>query len=101
MKRFNTIPRQAEHAAIRGARVVVSRSKDRKVEKYASHANSLSPDRGGRPPVAGESFHPHGRKHQVDPQRGCGHLRGVVAPKCVWTISFSLPDPCQLITELT
>src|SRR5208337_3892056 len=47
-------------------------------KEYASHANSISPDRGGRPPMVGESFHPHARQYQVDLERGRGHCRGVV-----------------------
>lgn len=89
------------HGAIRGAGVEVSCSKDRKVKKYASHSNSISPDRSGRPPMVGESFHPHGRQYQVDLERSRRHLRGVVAPECIWTISFPLAYPRWLINELT
>jgi len=34
-----------------------------KGKKYASNPNPVSPDRRGRPPVVGESLHPHGGQH--------------------------------------
>src|SRR6266404_317979 len=70
-------------------------------KEYASHSNSISPDRSGRPTVAGEPFHPHGRQYQVDLERSRGHCGGGVALECVWTISFSLAYPCWLINGLT
>src|ERR1700730_4504962 len=45
-----------------------------------------------RSAVAGESLHPHGRKHQVDLERGRRHRCGVLAPECIWTVSFPLTD---------
>jgi len=73
--------------------VGVSRSEDRKVEKHASHADSINPDRSRRPVMAGESFHSHGRKHQVDLERGRCHLCGVVAPQRIWIVPLTLADP--------
>ena len=46
--------------------------------------------------MACESFHPHGRQHQVDLERRCGDWRGVVAVECIWTISFSLANSSWL-----
>lgn len=65
----------------------MSLSTDRR-KQHASHSNSSSPDRRGRPPVAGEPFHPYAGKHQVDSERGRGHCRGVVAPEHFWAISL-------------
>ena len=78
---------------IREANVGVSRSKDRKVEKHASHADCINPDRSRRPVVAGESFHPHGRKHQVDLERGRCRWRGVVAPQRIWIVPLTPANP--------
>jgi hypothetical protein len=46
--------------------------------------------------MACESFHSHGRQHQVDLERRCGDWRGVVAVECIWTISFSLANSSWL-----
>jgi hypothetical protein len=50
--------------------------------------------------VVGESFHPDGRKYQVDLERGRGHCRGAMAAECIWTISFALAYPRWLRNEL-
>src|SRR5580700_697796 len=89
----HVFPIQAELAAIRGAALDVSRSKDRKVKKHASHSDSTNPDRRGCPPVAGESFHPHGRKYQVDLECGGSHRSCVVAPQRIWTVPLPLANP--------
>ena len=101
METIQRVPHETEHAAILGARAEASRSKDRKVRKYASPSDSINPDRRWCPFVAGESFHPHGRQHQVDLERSRGHRRGVVAPECIWTVSFPLANPRWVKNELT
>ena len=94
-------PHQAERIVILGIGVEVSRSTDRKVKSNASHSSFHSPDRRGRPALARESLHPYGRQYQVDLERSRGHLRGAVAPRYVWTISFSLAYSRWLISEPT
>jgi hypothetical protein len=66
-------------------------------ENHAFASNHIDPDRRGRPVVVGESVYSHGRKHQVDLERGGSNFRGVVAPECVWTISFSCAHPCWVM----
>ena len=43
--------------------------------------------------MACESFHSHGRKHQVDLERRRGHRRGVVALECFWLVPLPLANP--------
>ena len=77
----------------------VSRSKDRKVKKYASPSDFVNPNRCRRPLVAGESFHPHGRQHQVYLERGRRDWSGVVAPQRIRTVPLTLANPCWLNSE--
>ena len=79
----------------------VFRSKDRKVKKHASHADSINPDRSWRSVVAGESFHPHGRQYQVDLERSRRHWRGVVALECIWIVPFPLANPRWVTSKQT
>ena len=82
--------RWTEQAAILGTRVEVSRKTDRKVNSYASHSNLHSLDSSGCPALAGQPFHPDGGKYQINFERTRGHLRGVVAPQCIWTVPLAL-----------
>jgi hypothetical protein len=52
-----------------------------------------SSHRGGCPAMAGEPIHPHARIHQVNPQRRCGHRRGLVAFERVRALSLVISDP--------
>ena len=79
------------------AGVEVSRSKDRKVEKNASPSDSTNANRRGRPPVAGESLHPHGRQHQVDFERSRRYRRGAVAPRRIWVVPLPFAYPCRIV----
>jgi hypothetical protein len=60
-----------------------------KGKKYASHSNSISPDRRGRSVVVGEPLHTNARHDQIDPEWGRSDCGGIVAPKHFWTFSFS------------
>ena len=75
----------------------VSRSKDRKVEKNASPSDSTNANRRGRPPVAGESLHPHGRQHQVHLERSRGYRRGAVATRRIWAVPLPLAYPRRIV----
>jgi len=77
--------------------VEVSRSKDRKVEKNASPSDSTNANRRGRPPVAGESLHPHGRQHQVHLERSRGYRRGAVATRRIWAVPLPLAYPRRIV----
>jgi hypothetical protein len=88
-----SFPHWEEQAVILGLGVEVFRNADRKVKSYASHSSFHSPDRGGRPPVVGESFHPHGRQYQINLERSRGYLRRPLAPQCIWIVSFPLEYP--------
>jgi hypothetical protein len=70
--------------------VEVSCSVDRKVKSYASYSNFYSPDRRGRPALASESFHPHGRQYQVDLERTRSYLRRALAPQRIWSVPLPL-----------
>ena len=76
----------------------VSGSEDRKVEKNASPSDSTNANRRGRPVVAGESLHPHGRQHQVDFERSRGYRRGAVASRHIWALPLSLADSSRIVT---
>jgi hypothetical protein len=43
--------------------------------------------------MAGEPIHPHARIHQVNPQRRCGHRRGLVAFERIRALSLVVSDP--------
>jgi len=72
-----------------------------KGKKYASHSNSIGPDRRGRAALAGESFHPHGVEHQINLERCGGDLRGLVAPQRLWIVPFPFEYPCRLAKPTT
>ena len=48
--------------------------------------------RSRRPAVVSESVHPDGREHQVDLECGSRDLRGGLAAKRVWTVSFHVAN---------
>ena len=68
-----------------------------KGKKHASRSDSIDPDRRGRPVVAGESLHPHGRQHQVHLERSRGHRRGVVAPRRIRIVPLPLAYPRRIV----
>lgn len=81
------------------AKVEVSGSKNRKVKNYASPSDFTNANRSWSPPVVGESFHPHGRQHQVDLERRRRHWRGVVAPRRFWVVPLPLAYPHRLTSK--
>jgi hypothetical protein len=76
------------HGATSWSRLEVSWDSE-KGKKYASHSNSISPDRRGRSVVVGEPLHTNARHDQIDPEWGRSDCGGIVAPKHFWTFSFS------------
>src|SRR5271165_460160 len=67
--------------------------KARKVKGYASNSIAGSSDRGGCPPVAGESLYSDAGNHQVNFERRRGHCLGFVDPECYRAIPFSSQYP--------
>jgi hypothetical protein len=77
--------------------VEVSGSEDRKVEKNASPSDPTNANRRGRPHVAGESLHSHGRQHQVHFERGRGYRRGAVAARRIWVVPLPFAYPRRIV----
>ena len=63
-----------------------------KVEDYVFNSTARSSDRGGCPPVTGESLHSHAGFHQVHPEWRRGHCGRPVATECFCAVSFPIEN---------
>src|ERR1700692_781754 len=68
------------------------------VNDHAINSTPRSSHRGGRTTVAGESLHSHAGIHPVNFERRRGHCSRPMAPECLWSFSFDIPDPCWNLT---
>jgi len=99
--------------AISAAPTTVDPNRSQTLERIdKGHAVNSTPGSSRRcrcPPVAGQSLHPHARKHQVNLEWRGGDRRSPVAPKHFRSVQFPFPNsrrhlnsaPCSSARQTT